>query len=295
MKADRIGALASGAMYAMLSTTIKPGVIDRTTPGTRNGADYLTTQTAIRAASPWFSEIARQSIDSAEFSPDTLFFRLRKLGLKAEGEMQRLAGGVSVFKGSFFFAALCAAATGRVISCNMKPDSNTVCLIIGEMTQDICRRELETLDVKMKLIGADSLSRGERMYMKYGKPGARGEAENGLSTVTRYALPLIKKLRAEEHLTLNDIYVQTFMTLMEHTVDTGILSAENDLAGEEMQDRARGIIERGGMLTPIGREKIAKLDVHLRERKISPGASAALLTAAIFLHTLDDEARYKFL
>jgi triphosphoribosyl-dephospho-CoA synthetase len=163
------------------------------------------------------------------------------------------------------------------------------------MTQEICRRELETLDVKMKLIGADSLTKGERMYLKYGTLGARGEAESGLSTVTRFALPLMRKLQKEKNLTLNDIYVQTFMQLMEHTIDTGILSAESDIAGEEMQDRAHGILERGGVLTPIGREKIEKLDWHLRERKICPGASAALLTAAIFLHTLETEARFKLI
>ncbi len=45
----------------------------------------------------------------------------------------------------------------------------------------------------------------------------------------------------------------------------------------------------------LGREKIEKLDIHLRERKFCPGAAASLLAVTIFLHMLDEEAKFKLI
>jgi triphosphoribosyl-dephospho-CoA synthase len=292
MNANIIGSLAINALTSALCTTIKPGLADRRHDAFRKEKDFFTHLKAINVLSPWLLEIANQSIDNVEISPTMLFSNVRKLGMKAEGDVER-AVGFGTLKGSLFHMAVCVAAAGRAVASHISPDSNTVCVLASEMAHDLCQRELDTLDVKINLIGEDSLTPGERMYIKYKFTGARGEVQGGYQTVRKHAVPVIKKLTAEKKYNPNDIYVQTFMTLMAHTNDVKICAKEGDAAVEEMRDRAHGILERGGILNPIGREKIEKLDEHLHIRKMTPSASGSLLAVAIFLSMLDEKVNEK--
>ncbi|MCL2703539.1 MAG: triphosphoribosyl-dephospho-CoA synthase [Defluviitaleaceae bacterium] len=293
MNAEKIGTIAINALTRALAATIKPGLVDRNSNGARKDVDFFTELAAINAMSPWLIEIARLSIDSAKMSPTILFSDIRKLGLKAEADMNAATGGLNTYKGSLFSLALCVAAAGRSVASKITPESNSVCILASEMAQDLCQRELDSLDVKINLIGETSLSAGERVYMKYKFTGARGEAQGGFQTVRKQAMPVIRKYKDDKTVSMNDMYVQTYMTLMAHTDDTGICAKESDLAVEEVRDRAKGILERGGIFTPLGREKIEKLDVHMRGRGLYPGASGALLTVAIFLSMLEEGSKGK--
>lgn len=293
MNADKLGALAMGAIMRALATTVKPGLVDRRSIGARRELDFFMALEGFGAVAPFLLEIARECIDSASVSPTLMFSNIRKIGFKAEETMLRATKGVNVNKGGFFAVGICVGAAGRIVASKLRPDSNKVCALAAEMTQDVCRRELDTLDVKINIIGENSLTPGERAYMKHSIPGVRGEVQNGFQTVRRHALPTIRKLSSDKLITQNDIYVQTFMTLMAKTPDTGICDKENMAAMEEIQDRASGILERGGVLTPLGREKIEKLDAHLYSRGLHPGAAGTLLPVAIFLSMLDEEANDK--
>jgi triphosphoribosyl-dephospho-CoA synthase len=82
-----------------------------------------------------------------------------------------------------------------------KPDIDSVCKKAAEMTAGLCQRELATLK---KHTG---LSNGEKLYWKYGLKGIRGEVENGFATVRSGSLPLLRKLKSENHAELNDLFV----------------------------------------------------------------------------------------
>jgi len=289
MNAEKISSIAINALTRALATTIKPGLPDRRNDGVRNEMDFFTQLKAIGAMSPWLIEMARYSIDKANISPTMLFSDVRRLGTQAEADIARATNRLFTHKGGVFHIAACIAAAGRAVASKIPPDANSVCVLVSEMTADLCQRELETLDVKINLIGEHSLSEGERMYLKYKLKGARGEAQGGYLTVRKHALPVIRKLSGEKKLCQNDIYVQAFMSLMAKTDDTRICAKESDLAVEELRDRANGILERGGVTTPLGREKIEKLDDHMRARGLVPGASGALLAVAIFLSMVEEE------
>lgn len=290
MKTQHLEALAVSAMTCMLSTTIKPGLVDRSNNGS-SGIDFFNALLSIRTMSPYFYEIAERSLHSDNLSPTELFKAVRDVSPKAEAQILKATGGAGIFLGGFFAVAVAVAAAGRVIASKFNPDSAAVCVMTAEMAQGLCERELNTLEVKERLFGKDSLTRGERMFMKYGSTGIRGEVQSGFETVRKYALPLLRKLSKTAN--RNDVYVQAFMTLMAHTMDTNILATEGFDAAEEVMDRAKGILERGGIFTPIGREKIEKLDTHLFERKLSPNGSGALLGVAIFLQSLDEAEKSK--
>ena len=290
MNADKLGALAINAMMLALSTTVKPGLVDRRSPASRKELDFFMILNGITALSPWLIEIARESTAGINLSPTSLFSNIRRIGHKAERDMFKASNGVNTNKGAFFCLALCVGAAGRIISSRLKPDSDRICALVTEMCYDMCQHELDTLDVKINVIGADSLTAGERVYMDHKLTGVRGEARSGFATVREHALPLMNHLTTSENLAQNDVYVQTCLALMANTKDTGVCDKEGGAAMDEVMDWAGSVLEKGGVLTPNGREKISKFDARLRTRKLYPGAANTLLNVAIFLDLINSAA-----
>lgn len=88
-------------------------------------------------------------------------------------------------------------------------------------------------------------------------------------------------------LNLNDRLVHTLIGIMGVCNDSTIIHRHNPQILEEVKDKARKIIEIGGMKTACGREKINNLCEEFIERNISPGGSADLLGVTVFLYLVE--------
>jgi triphosphoribosyl-dephospho-CoA synthase len=79
--------------------------------------------------------------------------------------------------------------------------------------------------------------------------------------------------------------------VMQHLEDTCVLYRGGRQSLQAMQHGARRVLEAGGASTREGMEQLFLLDAAAKARGVSPGGSADLLAAAIFLNTVEDNGR----
>ncbi|MEM3342329.1 MAG: triphosphoribosyl-dephospho-CoA synthase, partial [Thermoplasmata archaeon] len=149
---------------------------------------------------------------------------VRSSGLWAEKKMFETTGGLNTHKGAVFVLGVVASALEYSLAQIMRQVDITdagrileeACEIVKKMCKGIVSRELggatlqHGLNVKnnnsgekLQEPGASStssltssryLTHGEKLYLKYGFTGVRGEAEEGFQTVFRAAIPVLYSL-----------------------------------------------------------------------------------------------------
>src|SRR5213594_3913702 len=90
-------------------------------------------------------------------------------------------------------------------------------------------------------------------------------------------------------LTWRDATVETFLTLLAAAPDTHIARKLGREAAAAVSQRARAVLDAGGVRSAAGRQDIAALDRELRDERNTrnPGATADLTGAAIFVALLE--------
>jgi triphosphoribosyl-dephospho-CoA synthase len=131
------------------------------------------------------------------------------------------------------------------------------------------------------------ISHGQNARRRYGAPGATGEAQAGFPHVTTYALPALRHARncgADEPTARLD----ALLALVARLDDTCILHRGGRRGLRAVQSGAAAVLRAGGSGTLTGRTLFASLDRLCAERRLSPGGSADLLSATLFLDALEE-------
>ena len=112
---------------------------------------------------------------------------------------------------------------------------------------------------------------GERLYLRYGITGIRGEVERGFPSVLNHALP---RLRADLDggLPLNDALVNTLLVLCTVTEDTNVLARAGREGADFVRAEANKVLTLGGMGTEDGRAALLALDRLFIDRNIIGGS-----------------------
>ena len=97
-----------------VTTTPKPGLVDRRNSGSHRDMDVFTFIDSAAALYPYFEACARTGRETAEQPAPETFAALRPLGCEAEGEMLDATGGVNTHKGAVFSVGIVCAALGRL-------------------------------------------------------------------------------------------------------------------------------------------------------------------------------------
>ncbi|MBL8966337.1 MAG: triphosphoribosyl-dephospho-CoA synthase, partial [Spirochaetaceae bacterium] len=130
-------------------------------------------------------------------------------------------------------------------------------------------------------------SAGERLYRESGVRGARGQAEDGYPLLGTRLLPLLRAARARGQ-SDESARIDALLASMAELEDSCLLS-RGGVAGLDLARRgAAGALASGGADTAAGLDAIRRLDAELCARNLSPGGSADMLAAAIFLLDLED-------
>lgn len=270
---NSLGGFAELAMLYEISAYPKPGLVTPISNGAHKDMDYFTFLNSTSALTPYMYVFAEKGFNHK--SPYEIFLSIRRIGIEAEKSMLCKTKGINTHKGMIFLMGITLAATAKTIYEKLPFESITE--IIKSMTKGIVENELK---INKENMIKENLTYGEKLYLKYGLKGIRGEVESGIPIVFNRALPLYEK---SSSLNERERLVHTLICIMSYCEDTTVLHRKSIDTLYYMQERSRNIMSLGGVKTKSGRAEILKLDKEFCEMGISPGGAADLLAITVFM------------
>lgn len=273
----RIGNLAGRALLYEVCTTPKPGLVDRHNNGSHRDMDLFTFLDSTTALIPYFQQAVSCGQQTADLSPEETFRLLRPAGLWAERAMNRATGGVNTHKGAIFSLGTLCAAVGRLwnpageawnIPALLEQCSNMTRSAVQETFSHLSSDNVRTV--------------GQRLYLKYGLSGIRGELASGLPSVQQIGLPALHSA-LNAGATLEEAGVSALLSLLSSVTDTNLI-ARGGLEGLHwVKQRTQGLSQ-----VQVDQLQIAQqLDEEFISRNLSPGGCADLLAITYFLFFLE--------
>jgi triphosphoribosyl-dephospho-CoA synthase len=129
-------------------------------------------------------------------------------------------------------------------------------------------------------------SNGMRAAWRYRVAGAKAEAAAGYVQIRQAALPALRASRAAQA-SERVARLNALVALMAVLDDTCVLTRAGAVGLAATQSRAAAIVDAGGVGTLQGARALAALDDDLLARDASPGGSADLLAATLFIDALE--------
>lgn len=275
---EKIGYALSKALLYEVTCAVKPGLVDRFDSGAHDDMDIFTFIDSVCAIGRYFEKFALIGYGWEEVSPGCLQ-TIRPLGIECEKEMFSATNGINTHKGAIFSMSVIAACSAYCFKKNGRIDTEKVCSYSAITVSDVIK-DFENLDKKEKL------SHGEKLYLKYGCKGIRGEVMSGFQSVREFSLSEIRKLDSP-HTKKEEVLVTTLLKLVANVEDTNILSRSDHTFMALIQEKAKLCISMGGAYTEEGKKKIDDLDNLCKLMKISPGGCADLLAVTIAFYFLE--------
>jgi len=243
--AERLGELAVEALLEEVDLTPKPGLVDRRSNGSHRDMDRPLFHRSAQALAPYFRRAAELGLERRD-----CMAALQAAGLEAERAMLDATSGVNTHKGAIY---ACGILTAALASALVRGGD-----VFGTAA-DLARAGLPPAED----------THGARAKRLYGASGARGEALSGFPHVRRAAQVLRQK---GPHAAL--------LTLLAEVEDTNLLHRGGPDGLRFVQERAASILA-GPEAEYVSR--LEELDDACIAKNLSPGGSADLLAAGMFL------------
>lgn len=268
--------LASRSLLYEVCTTPKPGLVDCWNNGSHCDMNLFTFLDSTCALLPYFRRAVSVGQETADLPPEETFLQLRPDGVGAERAMLQVTGGVNTHKGAIFSLGTVCAAVGRLWNpASFKWNISEILRECAAMTRRAALAELDT-------ISPDTASTaGNRVYIKYGIRGIRGELAAGLPAVEQIGLPALNQALAGGA-SLDEAGVSALLALMASVTDTNLIARGGMEGWQWVVRRTRDLL-----LSDIPPDQAASvLDTELIQRNLSPGGCADLLAITYFLYFL---------
>jgi triphosphoribosyl-dephospho-CoA synthase len=268
--ASWLASLARQALIAEAELTPKPGLVDRRGAGAHSDLSLTIMRLSATAIEPHFREMA--SISGGACPTQGIREQLAAIGRNAERAMFRATGGSNSHKGAIWVLGLLLSAAA------MQDDENPTASEIAATARAIASFEDRAAPRRV--------SHGDVVLERYGASGARGEAFQGFPHVVDVGLPTLR-LRRTSGATEQAARLDALLGIMARLDDTCLLYRGGTDALIAAKKNALAVESAGGVGTQIGRRQLAVLDRQLLNLKVSPGGSADLLAATIFLDAIE--------
>ncbi|MEU8382849.1 triphosphoribosyl-dephospho-CoA synthase [Streptosporangium sp. NPDC048865] len=265
--------LAVRALRQEACLSPKPGLADGRGRGAHDDMGLPLLLASARTLRPTFravAEAAERAAAGARFLPEPAGAGLReelgRLGRAGEAAMLRATRGVNTHRGALWTLGLLVAATAAGAA-----DEREAAVRAARLAALPDRR-----------LPAGPPSHGELARRRYGVPGARGEAEAAFPHVVEVALPRLCRARAAGA-PAEVARLDALLAVMSLLDDTCVLHRGGPEGLRVVRAGAGRVLAEGGAGTARGRAALAELDGRCAARRLSPGGSADLLAAALFL------------
>lgn len=266
------------ALLYEVTTTPKPGLVDRRNSGSHTDMDSFTFMSSAAALYPYFEACAKTGRETMNLPAPETFAALRPLGCEAEGEMLDATNGVNTHKGAVFSIGITCAALGRLNRAEWC-DPARVLQEVAAMTSGLTKQDFADITAE------NAVTAGQKLFVQYGITGVRGQVEAGLPVVLHYGLPVLEnglKLGYD----INRAGCAALLEILAHSTDTNMIARSS-------RERQLAWAARVKMLlgqTPYPDEDtLVELDDQFITENLSPGGSADLLALTYLLHFFKTE------
>ena len=266
-RAVRLADLAIRALIEEAELTPKPGLVDQRGPGAHADLSLKLMKHSARALRPHFALMALVSF--RQIPNQTLREQLGAIGRLAERSMLLATNGVNTHRGAIWALGLLVSAAA------MEVNSPEV----------LAERAGQLASLPDWNAPEQQLSNGSRVIARYKISGARGEAQAGFPHVTAAGLPRLYRSRQQGG-SETEARLDALLAIMRSLNDTCLLHRGGLVALKTAQAAAAAILASGGTTTIQGWGLLRGLDRDLATLNASPGGSADLLAATLFLDFL---------
>jgi triphosphoribosyl-dephospho-CoA synthase len=260
--------IAHSAVMALIDEALltpKPALVDLRGSGAHHDLDLPRLLRSAQALRPAFEQMALSA--SCRPASSELREELGRIGRNAEAAMLVATGGSNSHRGAIWVLGLLVAGyamTGK-----------------GSQPADVTEAAAKLARLPDRFAPTVA-SNGSRVSDRYGVGGARGEACTSFPHVIDIGLPTLWQARqrgvAERYARLDAL-----IAIMASLSDTCLLHRGGTDALEAARAGAGEVMRVGGTSTAAGWKCLLALDAQLVERWVSPGGSADLLAACLFL------------
>jgi triphosphoribosyl-dephospho-CoA synthase len=268
MDALHLASLAKQALIDEAELTPKPGLVDRRGPGAHTDLSLELMRRSAESLEPFFKSMAVVSRQLPLGRP--LREQLGTIGRTAERAMYMTTGGTNTHKGAIWVLGLLVAAA----SYTNEAEPFHLAKVAGYISRlpDLPHPEL--------------VSHGAIVRSRYGFTGARGEAYADFPHVIDIGLPALRAARGDGK-SESASRLSALLSLMATLDDTCVLYRSGSEGAALVKAGARSVLAGGGPETDAGDAALHQFDQDLLARRVSPGGSADLLAATIFLDSLE--------
>jgi triphosphoribosyl-dephospho-CoA synthase len=264
----RLADLAVESLIAEAMLTPKPGLVDRRGSGAHRDLDLRILVRSARALHAPLACMARAA--SGRVPSQALREELAAIGRDGERRMLLATDGSNSHRGAQWVLGLLVAGRAMAGSAAAPVTAGELAALAGAVAR-FSDRFAPPLD-----------SHGAQVARLYGAAGARGEAACGFPHVLNIGLPALAAAR-RRGLGESAAQLDALVAIMARLDDTCLLHRGGLPALDAAQRGAGAVLAAGGASTPAGRRAYARLEVDLLARNLSPGGSADLLAACLFL------------
>ncbi len=278
-----LSSLATQCLLYEISLSPKPGLVDKFGCGAHKDMDYFSFLSSTSSLSAYWTELVNlaNQVTFGEKVNETE--ELRLIGIDMERNMLQFTSGVNTQKGAIFLIGMLVYAVAKLV------------FEESELSGANIQKELISLNKKNledELLRANSSStHGKRMFEKYGSDaggGIRKELALGLPIVFYHALPTLKQYASRDGDFLKDeksaqkVLIKCLLKIISINNDSNILYRSNIETLRQLQAMAENCLKNSENFN----RNYKKLCEFCIDKYISPGGSADLLAASIFLYQL---------
>lgn len=263
----RIRRAAVGALVEEALLHPKPGLV---CPGDSGSHGDMDASLLLRSAFSlrfYFRDVAKAGEAGASF--DTLC----DLGMAAEQRMLVVTRGVNTHRGAIFSLGLFSAAVGMRTS----GEAGT----LGEIVRLRWGLGIEAVRP------ARPTGKGAMAAVQAGIGDARSEASSGFPTLYRWGLPALRSALAEGA-SRRKALVHTLFNLMARADDTNLVHRGGAAGLEWARNEAGQFLAAGSVFRAGWERDIQTMHREFVRRQLSPGGTADLLAATLFVHAMED-------
>ncbi len=260
--------LAAKAVKALMEEALltpKPGLVDARDNGSHSDMSIDLMLESARSLENTFREIANVSYQHPV--NQTLREKIAQIGRDGEKVMLRATNGVNTHKGGIWALGLLVSARAALPE---EQDPLQIMSIAGRIASfhDRYRPVQQT--------------NGQSVKKRYAVMGAEEEARLGFPHIRDNALPTLLHARACGK-TEEEARIEALLALMASVDDTCILHRGHWSDLITIKRMSGAFLAADGFRTQSGRKLFYRLSEHCKFRRLSPGGSADLLAATLFL------------